>query len=58
MRTSVYVDGIYRKRNWSGEYENVAILIAIAVNEDGYREVIGASEGTKEDKASWQEFLA
>ncbi|ADY54824.1 transposase mutator type [Syntrophobotulus glycolicus DSM 8271] len=53
----VYVDGIYLKRNWGGEYENVAILIAMAVNEDGYREVIGAGEGMKEDKASWQEFL-
>lgn len=53
----VYVDGIYLKRNWGGEYENVAILIAMAVNEDGYREVIGASEGMKEDKASWHEFL-
>ena len=53
----VYVDGIYLKRNWGGEYENVAILIAMAVNEDGYREVIGAAEGMKEDKASWLEFL-
>lgn len=53
----VYVDGIYLKRNWGGEYENVAILIAMAVNEDGYREVIGASEGMKEDKARWHEFL-
>jgi len=53
----VYVDGIYLKRNWGGEYENVAILIAMAVNEDGYREVIGAAEGMKEDKASWREFL-
>lgn len=53
----VYVDGIYLKRNWGGTYENVAILIAMAVNEDGFREVIGASEGMKEDKASWQEFL-
>ncbi len=53
----VYVDGIYLKRNWGGEYENVAILIAMAVNEDGYREVIGAAEGMKEDKTSWQEFL-
>ncbi len=35
----VYVDGIYLRRNWGGEYENVAILVAIAVNEDGYREV-------------------
>jgi transposase-like protein len=53
----VYTDGIYLKRNWGGEYENVAILVAIAVNEDGYREVIGASEGMKEDKISWQEFF-
>ena len=49
----VYVDGIYLKRNWGGEYENVAVLVAIAVNEDGYREVLGAAEGMKEDKASW-----
>ena len=49
----VYVDGIYLRRNWGGEYENVAILVAIAVNEDGYREVLGTAEGMKEDKASW-----
>lgn len=53
----VYVDGIYLKRNWGGEYENVAILVAIAVNEDGYREVLGAAEGMKEDRASWTEFF-
>lgn len=53
----VYVDGIYLKRNWGGEYENVSVLVAIAVNEDGYREVLGAAEGMKEDKASWTEFL-
>ncbi len=53
----VYLDGIYLKRNWGGEYENVAVLIAMAVNADGYREVIGAAEGMKEDLASWQNFL-
>lgn len=53
----VYVDGIYLRRNWGGEYENVAILVAIAVNEDGYREVLGAAEGMKEDKASWTSFF-
>ena len=35
----------------------MAILVAIAVNEDGYREVLGAAEGTKEDKASWVSFF-
>ena len=53
----VYVDGIYLRRNWGGEYENVSILVAIGVNEDGYREVLGASEGMKEDTASWMEFF-
>ena len=53
----VYLDGIYLKRNWGGEYENVAILVAMAVNEDGYREVIGTAEGMKEDKESWRTFL-
>ena len=51
------MDGIYLRRNWGGEYENVAILAAIAVNEDGYREVLGAAEGMKEDKASWVNFF-
>lgn len=53
----IYVDGIYLKRNWGGEYENVSVLIALGVNEDGYREVIGAAEGMKEDKASWESFF-
>jgi len=53
----VYVDGIYLKRNWGGEFENVSILVAIGVNEDGYREVLGAGDGMKEDKASWIGFL-
>ena len=51
------MDGIYLRRNWGGEYENVAVLVAIAVNEDGFREVLGATEGMKEDKASWVSFF-
>ena len=53
----VYVDGIYLRRNWGREYENVAILVDIAVNEGGYREILGAAEGMKEDKASWVSFF-
>ena len=49
----VYADGIYLKRNWGGEFENVSILVAIGVNEDGFREILGAKEGMKEDKHSW-----
>ena len=53
----VYLDGLYLKRNWGGTYGNVAILVAMAVNEHGEREVIGASEDMKEDKESWLSFL-
>ncbi len=41
----VYLDGVYLKRNWGGHYGNVAVLVAMAVNERGEREVIGATEG-------------
>ena len=53
----VYVDGTYLKKNWGGAYESVAVLVAIGVNEDGYREVIGCAEGYTESAYSWREFL-
>jgi transposase-like protein len=53
----VFVDGIWLKRSWGGEVKNVSILVAIGVNQDGFREVLGVAEGTKEDKPSWQRFL-
>lgn len=53
----VYLDGTYLKRSWGGEVKNVAILVAIGVAEDGYREVLGIAEGGKEDKASWLGFM-
>ena len=53
----VYLDGIWLKRSWGGEMKNVAVLIAIGVDHEGYREVLGVSEGTKEDAESWRTFL-
>ncbi len=53
----VYLDGIFLKRCWGGEVENISILVAIAVDGEGYREIIGAAEGGREDKASWLEFI-
>ena len=53
----VYVDGIFLKRCWGENYENVSILIAVGVSEDGYREIIGAAEGLKEDLTSWKNFF-
>ena len=53
----VYLDGIYLKKNWGGTIENVAILIALGVNSEGNREIIGAMEGGREDRESWLRFL-
>lgn len=53
----VYVDGVYLKCSWGGEIQNVSFLVAIGVNEDGCREIIGAAEGMKEDKDSWRTFF-
>lgn len=53
----VYVDGVYLKRSWGGEIQNVSVLVAIGVNENGYREILGAAEGMKEDHESWHTFL-
>jgi putative transposase len=53
----VALDGIWLKRSWGGQVENVAVLVAIGVGTDGYREILGVCEGTKEDKESWRNFL-
>jgi Transposase, Mutator family len=47
----VYLDGIVLKRCWAGEVRNVSLLVAIGVNSEGYREILGICEGAKEDKA-------
>ena len=54
----VYVDGIYLKRSWGGAYENVAVMVAVGVNDDGYREAIGAAEGFTESSECWRDFLS
>lgn len=53
----VYLDGIALKRSWAGEVRNVSVLVAVGVNREGYREILGVAEGAKEDKASWSNFL-
>lgn len=53
----LYLDGIVLKRTWAGEVRNVSLLVAISVNAEGYREMLGIVEGAKEDKAGWSGFL-
>jgi putative transposase len=53
----LYLDGIVLKRTWADEVRNVSVLVAIGVDSDGFRQVLGVREGTKEDKAGWSGFL-
>ena len=45
------------KRSWGGEVQNVSVLVAISVNRDEFREIIGAAEGMKKDRESWRSFF-
>lgn len=53
----VFLDGLWLKRSWGGEVRNVSVLIAIGVSQSGFREILGVSEGAKEDGPSWTAFL-
>jgi putative transposase len=53
----IFLDGLWLKRSWGGEVKNVSVLVALGVAQSGYREILGVSEGAKEDKASWTNFL-
>ena len=53
----LYLDGIVMKRTWAGEVRNVSLLVASAVNSEGFREILGICEGAKEDRSGWSAFL-
>jgi len=53
----LYLDGIVMKRTWASEVRNVSLLVASAVNSEGYREILGICEGAKEDRSGWSAFL-
>ena len=41
----LYLDGIVMKRTWAGEVRNVSLLVASAVNSEGFREISGHLRG-------------
>lgn len=55
--TYVYLDGLVLKRTWAGEVRHVSVLVAVGVDQDGFRTILGICEGAKEDKAGWSAFL-
>jgi transposase-like protein len=53
----LWVDGTYLKVRRGGRIISVAAIIAVGVNTDGRREVLGMEIGTSEAEPIWTEFL-
>lgn len=53
----VWVDATYLKVRQNGRIVSVAVIIAVGVNADGRREVLGMDIGVSEAATFWIEFL-
>src|SRR5262245_16943792 len=53
----VYLDGIVLKRSWAGEVRTGRLLVRIAVNQAGYREIPVTARAAKEERAGGSAFL-
>jgi len=53
----LWIDATYLKVRRGGRIVSVAVIIAIGVNTDGRREVLGMEIGTSEAEPIWTEFL-
>jgi putative transposase len=53
----VWIDATYVKVRQAGRIVTVAVLIAVGVNPDGVREVLGVAVGPSEAEPFWTEFL-
>lgn len=53
----LWLDATYLKVRSEGRVVSNALVVAYAVNDEGYREVIGVSIGASESEAFWTEFL-
>ena len=53
----IFLDGIWLKMSWGGEVQSVSVLVALGVDEEGYRDVLGVALGCREDGESWRSFL-
>jgi putative transposase len=55
--TYVWADALTQRVREGGRIVNVAVVIAVGVNADGHREVLGVDLITVEDGAGWLAFL-
>jgi putative transposase len=55
--TYVSLDAVTQKVREDGRIVNVAVVVAVGVNAEGHREVLGFDVVTREDGAGWVAFL-
>ena len=55
--TYVWMDALTQKVREGGRIINVAVVIAVGVNREGHREILGLDVITTEDGAGWLAFL-
>jgi putative transposase len=53
----LWIDATYVKVRQAGRIVSVAVIIAVAVNTDGVREVLGMAVGPSEAETFWNDFL-
>src|ERR1700684_4018345 len=53
----LWIDATYVKVREAGRIVSVAVIVAVAVNTDGRREVLGMAVGPSEAETFWTEFL-
>ena len=53
----VWLDATYIKVRQSGRIVSVAVIVAVGVNNEGKREVLGLAVGVSEAETFWSEFL-
>lgn len=53
----LWIDATYVKTRQAGRVVSVAVIIAVAVNTDGVREILGVATGASEAEPFWTEFL-
>jgi putative transposase len=53
----LWIDATYVKVRQSGRIVSVAVIVAVGVNSDGRREVLGMDIGPSEAETFWTEFL-
>ena len=53
----VWLDATYLKQRQDGRIVSVAVIVAVGVNSDGRREVLGLDVGASEAETFWTEFL-